>query len=172
MLCPVGEFLGHLGVRVEGVQDAGRGGADPLGGGTQRRPQVANRDELPDPELPFPEVDEAAVPVANQIMADQLIQDLQTLRSRYRVQPQQATKYLSARPATFDALADLARNTPTHWTLAKQARRLLGAQARDELFSYLLFDSGYLSASVEAGRIRAQEASVLGGGTRVVDWSS
>ncbi|MGB7979612.1 MAG: patatin-like phospholipase family protein [Candidatus Nanopelagicales bacterium] len=135
-------------------------------------PDRYDRDELPDPELPCPEVDEAAVPVANQIMADQLIQDLQTLRSRNRVQPQEATKYLFAGPATFDALADLARNTPTHWTLAQQARKLLGAQARDELSSYLLFDPGYLSASVEAGRIRAQEARVLGEGTPVVDWSS
>jgi NTE family protein len=133
-------------------------------------PDRYDRDELPDPDLPCPEVDEAVVPVANQVMADQLIQDLQTLRSRNRIQPQEATKYLFAGPATFDALADLARNTPTHWTFAKQARKLLGAQARDELSSYLLFDPGYLSASVEAGRIRAREAGVLGVGTGVVDW--
>lgn len=135
-------------------------------------PDRYDRDELPDPQLPCPEVDEAAVPVANQIMADQLIQDLQTLRSRNRVQPQEATRYLFAGPATFEALAELARTTPTHWTLAKQARRLLGAEARDELSSYLLFDPGYLTASVEAGRIRAREAGVLGAGTGIVDWSS
>ncbi len=135
-------------------------------------PDRYDRDELPDPGLACPEVDEAAVPVANQIMADQLIQDLQTLRSRNRVQPQQATKYLFAGPATFDALADLARNTPTHWTLAQQARKLLGAQARDELSSYLLFDPGYLAASVEAGRTRAHKANVLRGGTEAVEWST
>ena len=132
-------------------------------------PDRYDRDERPSPALPCPEMDEATVPVANQIMADQLIQDLQTLRSRNRVQPQDATQYLFAGPATFDALADLARNTPTHWTFAGQLRRLLSDEARDELSSYLLFDPGYLSASVEAGRIRAQEAGVLGadGG---VDW--
>lgn len=135
-------------------------------------PDRYDRDELPDPELACPEVDEAAVPVANQIMADQLVQDLQTLRSRNRVQPQEATKYLFAGPATFDALADLARTTPTRWTLARQARRLLGPHARDELSSYLLFDPGYLSASVEAGRIRAQEAGVLGVDAGTVDWSN
>ncbi len=133
-------------------------------------PDRYDRDELPDPALPCPEVDEAMVPVANQIMADQLIQDLQTLRSRNRVQPRKATKYLFAGPATFDALADLARNTPTHWTFAGQLRRLLSAEARDELSSYLLFDPGYLSASVDAGRVRAQEAGVLDPDTEIVDW--
>jgi NTE family protein len=134
-------------------------------------PDRYDRDDLPDPDLPCPEVDEAAVPVANQIMADQLIQDLQTLRSRNRVQPEEATKYVFAGPATFDALADLARNTPTHWTFAKQLRRLLSPRARDELSSYLLFDPGYLGASVDAGRIRAQEAEVLGASPARVDWS-
>ena len=133
-------------------------------------PDRYDRDRRPDPALPCPEVDEATVPVANQIMADQLIQDLQTLRSRNRVQPRRATKYLFAGPATFDALADLARNTPTHWTFAGQLRRLLSPRARDELSSYLLFDPGYLSASVAAGRVRAEEASVLGGDSEAVGW--
>ncbi len=133
-------------------------------------PDRYDRDELPDPNRACPEVDEAMVPVANQIMADQLIQDLQTLRSRNRVQPRKATQYLFAGPATFDALADLARNTPTHWTFAGQLRRLLSAEARDELSSYLLFDPGYLSASVEAGRIRAEEAAVLGTDEGAVNW--
>lgn len=133
-------------------------------------PDRYHRVEMPDPDLPCPEVDEAAIPVANQIMADQLIQDLQTLRTHNRGFTDDVTKYLFAGPATFDALADLARSTPTHWTFAKQARRLLGARARDELSSYLLFDPGYLSASVEAGRTRAQEANVLGTHTEVVHW--
>lgn len=133
-------------------------------------PDRYDRDERPVPGRPCPEVDEAMVPVANQIMADQLIQDLQTLRSRNRVQPRKATKYVFAGPATFDALADLARNTPTHWTFAGQLRRLLSDESRDELSSYLLFDPGYLSASVEAGRIRAREAAVLGSDDAEVDW--
>ena len=133
-------------------------------------PENYHREELPDPNLPCPEVDEATIPVANQIMADQLIQDLQTLRSRNAEQPDTPIRYLFAGPATFDALGDLARNTPTHWTVAKQASRVLSAAARDELSSYLLFDPGYLRASVEAGKVRAREADVPEGDSTTIGW--
>ena len=133
-------------------------------------PEYYHREERPDPGLPCPEVDEATIPVANQIMADQLIQDLQTLRSRNDEHPGEPIRYLFAGPATFDALADLARNTPTHWTVARQASKMLSTAARDELSSYLLFDPGYLSASVEAGRTRAHEAGVASQQGAGIDW--
>ena len=129
-------------------------------------PDRYDRDELPDPALPCPEVDEAAVPVANQIMADQLIQDLQTLRSRNRVQPRRRRSTCSPAPRPSTRWPTWPGTRPTHWTFARQLRQLLSAEARDELSSYLLFDPGYLSASVEAGRIRAQEAGVLDPDTR------
>lgn len=125
-------------------------------------PDRYDRDDRPDPDQSRPEIDEAAVPVANQIMADQLIQDLQTLRSRNRTQPADAIEYLFAGPETFTALADLARTTPTHRTMARLLRTALSPAARAELSSYLLFDPGYLRASVHAGQARAQQAHVLG----------
>ena len=132
-------------------------------------PDSYDHDGLPDHTLPRPQIDEAAVPVANQIMADQLIQDLQTLRSRNRVQPQEAVRYLVAAPADFDTLADLAGTTPTRFTFARVLRTALSPAARDELSSYLLFDPGYLTASVEAGRHRAQETGLPGHGDQI-DW--
>ncbi len=130
-------------------------------------PDRYDREELPDPGLPRPEADEAAVPVANQVMADQLIQDLQTLRSRNAAQPSEAVRYLFAGPASFDTLADLAGATTTRWTLASVLRAVLSPAARDELSSYLLFDPGFLQASATAGRVRAEEAGVLGPGQEI-----
>ncbi len=124
-------------------------------------------DGLPNPTSAAPEIDEAAVPVANQVMADQLIQDLQTLRSRNKAQPTEPVRYLFAGPPTFHTLADLAGRTPTSWTFARMLRTALGPAARDELSSYLLFDPGYLQASVDEGRTRAEAASGLGPGSAI-----
>jgi NTE family protein len=121
------------------------------------------RDDLPGLKSAAPEIDESCIPVANQLMADQLVQDLITMRSRNRIttDPNQKIRYIFAGPPSFDTLAELSRERASQVSATRVLRRLLAGPARWELSSYLLFDRGYLSGSVTAGRARAAQPEVL-----------
>lgn len=131
-------------------------------------PSRYERDVLPDPALPAPEVDEAAVPVVTQLMADQLVQDLQTLRSRNGGEGAVAVRHLFAGPPSMGTLAGLSADARPPWGISRVLRALLAGPARAELSSYVLFDRAYLSASVDAGRTRASQ--ILPPGNGPVPW--
>jgi NTE family protein len=101
----------------------------------------------------LPEADEALVPVVNQVMADQVIQDLYTLRRRntHEGTSDEQVRYLYAGPPDDDTLAELAA-TPSGRSAVGWLRGALYGTARPELSSYLLFDPGYLAASLARGR--------------------
>jgi NTE family protein len=120
-------------------------------------PDSYDRSARPDPAGPAPEVDEAVVPVVNQLMADQLVQDLRTLRRRNALPGATPVRHLFAGPADLGTLAELSRTSATGLGATRVLRHLLTGPARAELSSYLLFDPGYLRAAVEAGRLRAAE---------------
>ena len=120
-------------------------------------PDAYDRTKRPDPKAPAPEVDESVIPVVNQLMADQLVQDLQTLRRRNTLPGSTPVRHLFAGPADLGALAELSQTSATGLGATRVLRHLLTDPARWELSSYLLFDSGYLGAAVEAGRRRAAE---------------
>ncbi len=117
-------------------------------------PDGYDRTSRPDPGAPAPEVDESVIPIANQLMVDQLIQDLQTLRNRNR-SSENPILHIFAGPPDFGTLAELSRTSASRISAARVLRQLLAGPARWELSSYLLFDPGYLKASIEAGRERA-----------------
>jgi NTE family protein len=120
-------------------------------------PDRYDRTTRPDPAAPPPEVDEAVVPIANQLMADQLVQDLQTLRRRNSLPESTPVRHLFAGPPDLDTLAELSRTTATGLGATRVLRSLLAGPARWELSSYLLFDPGYLGAALDAGRERAEQ---------------
>jgi NTE family protein len=128
-------------------------------------PDRYDRADRPDGRLPAPEIDEAFIPIANQLMVDQLVQDLQTLRSRNAQPSADPIRYVFAGPPGFDTLAELSRTRATQLSATRVLRRLLAGPARWELSSYLLFDQGYLAASVHAGKERAAQPDVLPAGT-------
>ncbi len=130
-------------------------------------PDRYDRSGLPDPAAPSPEIDEAVIPIANQVMVDQLIQDLQTMRSRNAMAGARPIRYIFAGPPSFDTLADLSRTSASGLSATRILRRLLAGPARAELSSYLLFDPGYLTASIDAGRRRAAHHDVLPAGPTV-----
>lgn len=120
---------------------------------------------------PGPEADEALLPVVNQVMTDQIIQDLYTLRRRNAVPglpPERQIRHVYAGPPDDSTLARLAEH-PSRRSAARWLRGALYGPARWELSSYLLFDPGYLSASVEQGRKDA--AAILPSTGGPVDWA-
>lgn len=102
-----------------------------------------------------PEIDEAMLPIANQLMADQIVQDLHTLRRRNTLPGSRPIHHLFAGPPDAATLAELSRTAATQPGAMRLLRQLLVGQARWELSSYVLFDPGYLSAAVDAGGRRA-----------------
>ena len=100
-------------------------------------------------------------------MVDQLIQDLQTLRSRNALPGATPIHYIFAGPPNFDTLAGLSRSQASQLSATRVLRHLLAGSARWELSSYLLFDQGYLSASIDAGRQRAAHPDILPPGNTV-----
>jgi NTE family protein len=126
------------------------------------------RESPPDPRKPAPEVDEAVLPVASQLMADQIIQDLHALRGGNAAVGIPTIGHLFAGPPSFDTLAELSRTAQTSLGLNTVIRRILAGDARWELSSYLLFETGYLRAAVTAGHQRAEE--ILPHGTDPVPW--
>ncbi len=130
-------------------------------------PARYERTAVPDPGQDSPEIDEAVIPIANQLMVDQLVQDLQTLRSRNALPGATPIRYLFAGPPAFDTLAELSRTRASQLSATRLLRQLLAGAARWELSSYLLFDRGYLTASVMAGRERAADPDVLPAGDTV-----
>jgi NTE family protein len=120
-------------------------------------PDTYDRTTRPDPDAPAPEVDEAVLPIANQVMADQLVQDLQTLRRRNGLPGSTPVRHLFAGPPDFDTLAHLSATTATRLSATRVLRGMLAGPARWELSSYLLFDPGYLTAAIDAGRERDTE---------------
>jgi NTE family protein len=131
-------------------------------------PERYIRESPPDPRKPAPEVDEAVLPVAAQLMADQIIQDLHALRGGNAAAGIPTIGHLFAGPPAFDTLAELSRTAPTGLGLNTLVRRILAGDARWELSSYLLFETGYLRAAVTAGHQRAEE--ILPTGTGPVPW--
>jgi len=125
-------------------------------------PDGYDRTTRPDPKAPAPEVDESVIPVVNQLMADQLVQDLQTLRSRNALPGSTPVRHLFAGPADLGALAELSQTSATGLGATRVLRHLLTDPARWELSSYLLFDPGYLAAAVAAGQRRAAEVLAAG----------
>jgi hypothetical protein len=73
-----------------------------------------------------------------------------------------------AGPPDFNTLAELARTQASQLSVTRLLRHLLAGSARWELSSYLLFDRGYLSASVAQGLQRAADPEVLSPGRNVV----
>lgn len=137
-------------------------------------PDTYKRDSRPDPDLPAPEIDEALIPVAEQLMVDQLIQDLHNLRTVNALRSAGQIRYIYAGPPDLDTLAGLSRYAPSQASMIRLLRQLLYGRARWELSSYLLFDRGYLSAAVDAGMEQAAGLNldaVLGGalGSGIVD---
>ncbi|MGB8022656.1 MAG: patatin-like phospholipase family protein [Candidatus Nanopelagicales bacterium] len=124
-------------------------------------PDRYDRSSRPDPTAGAPEIDESLIPVVNQLLVDQLVQDLQTLRSRNTKKPSKLIRYLFAGPEDFDTLAELSCKRATGLGAIRVLRNLLAGPARGELSSYLLFDAGYLGASIDAGRKRAAAPGVL-----------
>lgn len=124
-------------------------------------PDTYDRAARPNPAAEAPEIDESFIPVVNQLLADQLVQDLQTLRSRNASPSAKQIKYVFAGPERFDTLAELSRTKATGLGAVRLLRNLLVGSARGELSSYLLFDPGYLGASIDAGRTRAATPDVL-----------
>lgn len=131
-------------------------------------PDRYDRQALPDPDLPRPEVDEAVLPVANQVMVDQLIQDLVTLRRRNAQDAGRVVEHLFAGPESLDTLAGLSKDSPTRFGVNRLLRGALSEKAKWELSSYLLFDPGFLAESIHAGRRRSMH--LLPPGNDPVPW--
>ena len=134
-------------------------------------PDTYDRATRPDPTMAGPEIDEAVVPIANQLMADQLVQDLQTLRRRNTLPGSTPMRHLFAGPPGFDTLADLSRTTATGLSATRVLRGMLAGPARWELSSYLLFDPGYLTAAIEAGAPTGRDPAVLPDGP-AIPWTT
>lgn len=130
-------------------------------------PDRYDRTTRPDPAADAPEIDESFIPVVNQLLVDQLVQDLQTLRSRNARTPSELVRYLFAGPEDFDTLAELSCKRASGLGAIRVLRNLLAEPARGELSSYLLFDAGYLGACLDAGRKRAAAPDVLPDGVAV-----
>jgi NTE family protein len=120
-----------------------------------------DRPARPDQGPSSPEIDEALLPVVNQLMVDQLIQDMETLRRRNTLSGSTVVKHVFAGPPGFDTLADLSRTTATNLGATRLLRGMLTGPARWELSSYMLFDPGYLGAAFESGRSRASHPDIL-----------